>query len=257
MQITKCVRAAAQLLLLLAFPAIAWAQCAGFTDTPDDGSGPTALCPSVQWLKNRGITYGCTATTYCPSSSVTRAQMAMFMQRLGNVLTPTDLGVIANDTDDATVDLSVPANRIRCAMTNDIPAASYPRRVLFNNKVNLYNPSARVDVVAEVVFSTNGGVDWIAVPDSKTYQTLNGALTPADNVSTYQLGHHDINVGTSYRYALRVMRNPLVANPGTGNVAIYCINRPSVISRTVTSPPLDIADGAPPRTGRAELPPGE
>ena len=35
------------------------------------------------------MTLGCTATEYCPQNNVTRLQMAAFMNRLGNALTPT------------------------------------------------------------------------------------------------------------------------------------------------------------------------
>ena len=260
MRIAKWTGAGVQALVLLAFSATAMAQCAGFTDVPDD-TATGGFCPNVQWVKNRAITLGCTsATLYCPSGNVTRLQMAAFMNRLANAIAPQDLGVIANDSNDLPVDLTVASNQIRCAMTSNIPAATYPRRVLFNNKVNLYNPTARVDILAEVVVSTDNGVSWSSVPDSKTYQTLNGGQTPPDDVSTYQLGFYDVaaGTGTSYRFALRVMRNPDIPNPGIGNVAIYCINRPSVVSRASTSgAPLDIAEGAPPRTGRAALPPGE
>jgi hypothetical protein len=68
--------------------AIAWllpgsplaAPCAGFTDVDTS----SAFCASVAWIKNRGITQGCTAPTlYCPSDYVTRLQMAAFLYRLG------------------------------------------------------------------------------------------------------------------------------------------------------------------------------
>lgn len=270
MRVFKWVGTAAGVLAFLALSAPAAAQnCAGFTDVTDDGTATGAFCPSVQWVKNRNITLGCNqaGTLYCPATVVTRLGMAAFMHRLGTALTPQDLGVIAHDSVNIPVDLSVPANRIRCAMTQNIPTASYPRRILFNNKVNLYNPTARVDILAEVVFSTDDGVTWTQVPDTKTYQTLNGGLVPADDVSTYQLGFYDIpgtpvttppTTPTNYRFALRVMRNPDAANPGTGNPAIYCINRPSAISRNLSPgspPPFDISDGAPPREGRAALTP--
>ena len=59
-------------------------QCSVFTDVFITDS----FCPAVQWLRNRNITLGCTATAYCPGNSVTRAQMALFMNRLGIALTP-------------------------------------------------------------------------------------------------------------------------------------------------------------------------
>src|SRR3546814_16397200 len=50
----------------------------GFTDVPDGHSHAAG----IGWVADNDITSGCTATTYCPSDFVTRAQMATFMQRL-------------------------------------------------------------------------------------------------------------------------------------------------------------------------------
>ena len=56
------------------------AACAGFVDV--DSASP--FCPSVAWVKSRGITLGCTdASHYCPNDPVTRLQMAAFLYRLG------------------------------------------------------------------------------------------------------------------------------------------------------------------------------
>jgi hypothetical protein len=48
-----------------------------FTDVQDSDF----YCPHVHWMWANGITGGCTATTYCPSDPVTRAQMAVFISR--------------------------------------------------------------------------------------------------------------------------------------------------------------------------------
>jgi hypothetical protein len=62
------------------------APCAGFVDVDTTSS----FCSNVEWLKNRGITIGCSSLTlYCPSDLVSRLSMAVFLQRLGNALTPT------------------------------------------------------------------------------------------------------------------------------------------------------------------------
>jgi trimeric autotransporter adhesin len=55
--------------------------CAGFLDVED----ADPFCTHVEWIRNRGITLGCTTDQYCPHSAVTRMQMAAFMHRLGNV----------------------------------------------------------------------------------------------------------------------------------------------------------------------------
>jgi len=71
------------------------------TNPPASGSGPNGswnctdglpnpftdvldtdfYCPHVHWMWANGITSGCTATTYCPFQTVTRAQMSIFLQR--------------------------------------------------------------------------------------------------------------------------------------------------------------------------------
>lgn len=76
MRLARIVVAA---LTLVATPSILAAPCAGFTDV--DSTSP--FCTHVTWLKNRGITLGCTATLYCPTDYVTRLQMAVFLYRLG------------------------------------------------------------------------------------------------------------------------------------------------------------------------------
>ena len=51
---------------------------AGFSDVPTDHFAG----PAVDWLAETGITKGCTATSYCPAGTVTRAEMAAFLWRL-------------------------------------------------------------------------------------------------------------------------------------------------------------------------------
>ena len=51
---------------------------ATFEDVPANASYGTA----VDWLAEQEITLGCTTTTYCPASTVTRAEMAAFLWRL-------------------------------------------------------------------------------------------------------------------------------------------------------------------------------
>ena len=60
------------------------APCGGFTDVDDTNPAHAPFCDSVEWMKNRGITLGCTSTTlYCPNDPVSRLQMAAFLYRLG------------------------------------------------------------------------------------------------------------------------------------------------------------------------------
>ncbi len=63
---------------LFASPTFA-ASCDGFTDVDSSSS----FCSAVTYIKDKGITLGCTGTAYCPNEFVTRLQMAAFLQRAG------------------------------------------------------------------------------------------------------------------------------------------------------------------------------
>jgi hypothetical protein len=78
------------ILALVAGPALA-APCAGFVDVDD--SSP--FCTSVAWIKNRGITLGCSANAYCPDANVSRLQMSAFLMRLGDALVPPTVLVVS------------------------------------------------------------------------------------------------------------------------------------------------------------------
>jgi hypothetical protein len=55
-----------------------------FTDVPlDHWAGAW-----IEQLADEGITSGCTASTYCPLTPVTRDQMAVFLQRIFNLPLP-------------------------------------------------------------------------------------------------------------------------------------------------------------------------
>jgi len=48
----------------------------------DDVGADESYGPAVDWLAYTGITLGCTATSYCPDGTMTRAEMATFLWRL-------------------------------------------------------------------------------------------------------------------------------------------------------------------------------
>jgi hypothetical protein len=62
-----------------------------FTDVP--ASNP--FCPWIEELARQGITSGCTPTTFCPSASVTRAQMSVFIVKtaIGGPVASANVGV--------------------------------------------------------------------------------------------------------------------------------------------------------------------
>jgi alpha-tubulin suppressor-like RCC1 family protein len=92
--------------------------CAGFDDL--DASHP--MCPSVDWVRNRNVTLGCSAFHYCGAEVVNRLSMAAFMNRAGSVLSPA-VDVASSQS------VTVYAGFHQC-MTPVLPAADHPRHVL-------------------------------------------------------------------------------------------------------------------------------
>jgi hypothetical protein len=213
---------------LLAFAAPAMAQnCVGFTDVPS--SSP--FCEHVEWIKNRGITTGCTATAYCPDNPVTRLQMAAFLKRFGDALTPVDLPVAS-----AGPTVVAPAsNPVICA-TGDFTALNFPRRAYVTGTAILSAPTAAgIDVMATVVYSTNNGATWTAAGLSDQYATLYSPSTPAQVTTLAPFTALDMPVNGTMRFGLALSQ---IA--GSGNVTAQCTTRVQVASRTGTSSPLDV-----------------
>jgi hypothetical protein len=104
------------------FKLVVTASCGGFTDV----TGTDIFCNSTDWLRNRGVTVGCTsATLYCPTDVVTRASMALFMQRLGDAIAPTTFSDNVLATGPLTLD-----NRPTFCTTADFAPANFPRVAL-------------------------------------------------------------------------------------------------------------------------------
>jgi hypothetical protein len=227
------------LAALAAVPATAQ-NCVGFIDVPDT----SLFCPSVEWLKNRGITTGCAIpNSYCPDDSVTRVQMAAFMRRLGDALTPTFL----RKRDPALGALNYVGQQNLCA-TDAVTINGYPRTAIVRGLVNLYTPDGGMDIRTWVVHSTDGGTTWIPTfqnaTDGFAYGALYSGQTPPNDISLHPMNVIELNVGSSYRFALATTRAA-----GTGQIAnTYCENLVQLINRTGASSPFD----APPDTG----PPG-
>ena len=119
--------ALAIVLCTVASPADAQ-QCDTFTDVASSAS----YCPATQWLKNRGITTGChavgTPPRYCPNDNVTRAQMALFMNRLGQALTPRLVSLQQGTGSGSSIP---PAQSLPVCQTlaSALPAVNYPQQL--------------------------------------------------------------------------------------------------------------------------------
>jgi hypothetical protein len=164
--------------------------CEAFTDV--DAASP--FCPSVLWMKQRGITVGCGATTYCPVNSTTRDQMAAFMNRLGAVLTRPAVSVEASPGA-----VNPDANAIVCSSA-DQAAATYERRMGVD-AVFMGQGQGSGDLGVQLVESVNAGTTWIALGPVLPTGIAEGRWSNVRLNAT-----RDVAPSEVVRYALRVSR---------------------------------------------------
>lgn len=217
-------------VFLAAAPNEARAQCAGFTDVASGSS----FCPNVEWLKNRGITFGCTSTTlYCPNDPVTRLSMAAFMNRLGKALSPEVLF-----REVATGAIVIPTNppvEVRCD-TADSAAATYPRTAIVTGTLTGLADANAVAWRGFVVYSTDGGATWNGTAGGVGLRASSG---PGQWSGVDPNGVVDLTPGLAYRFAIGVRRDDQLAGT-TGNFADYrCLMTATIVNRNGTSTPFD------------------
>jgi hypothetical protein len=222
--------------ILAPFPNSAQAQsCAGFTDV----AGTSPFCPNVEWLKNRGVTLGCTSTTlYCPTDPVTRLSMAAFMNRLGKALSPEVLTF-----EGSTTAISLPTNPplAKYCATADSTIAVYPRSATVYATLTGLADANAVAWKARAVFSTDGGATWqtSAAPVAIRASSAGNQWSGTSVVATL-----NVQPGLAYRFAIEIGRDDLL--PGTtGNFTqSRCIVTATVDNRNGTSTPFDLAASA-------------
>jgi hypothetical protein len=130
--------------------------CGGFTDISPGGG----FCTNVLWMKNRGITLGCTPTLYCWANGVSRRSMAAFMNRLGNTLTPK---VFSIEENGGVLDFST--YHVVCQTPElPAPAGNYPRFVDAEGSLSFEVSGLQTLIVVPVV-SKDGG-SWQAMGQS-------------------------------------------------------------------------------------------
>lgn len=211
---------AAVVFTLFAVPAVAL-PCAGFTDVEDtDG-----FCAAVQWLRNRAVTNGCTTTTYCPTDPVSRAAMALFMNRLGTALTPqlafAEASLGAVDPDAAPI----------LCQTAPAAAATYPRQAMVSAAFGgLATADAGFSLRPQV---STDGANWTPLGTVAIGESIVGAAWGNAGV----VGTLQIPAGQPVRFAVRVDR---VSGGGDFSQA-RCQVMANIMNANGTSPPFDVA----------------
>ncbi len=126
--------------------------CAGASGF-DDVAQAASCCSDTQWMKNRAITAGCTASTYCPDANLTRAQMALFMHRLGVALAP---AIDHRQSGASGASINTGTGVSLCPPPSPIAAANYPRQATVSGFVFATNASAAMTLKTGAVAGLNG-----------------------------------------------------------------------------------------------------
>ena len=178
------------------------APCAGFTDV----ESTSGFCANVEWIRNRGVTLGCSSSTlYCPDATVTRLAMAAFMNRLGTALTPVQLRV-----DDVLGAIDLDASPVVC-QSDDFAVTDFPRRAYLDVAMSFIS-AFDVNFAADLAYSTDGGAIWTNV------NTVTNRASVAANRwnGGSDIGYMDLAVGQTVRWGVRMTRGGLA---GTADVS--------------------------------------
>jgi len=132
------------------------AACVGAPPFSDVSAAAT-YCTNTEWLANRGITLGCTATTYCPNDPVTRASMALFMNRLADALIEPPVRIENNLGAFNLTALAI--NNVVCE-ANVLLAAGYPRSISMSTHVTMTSPNGFAAMGIQPLYSTDLGATW-------------------------------------------------------------------------------------------------
>lgn len=197
------------------------AGCGGFADVTSTDS----YCNSVEWLRNRTITAGCTATLYCPPEVVTRASMALFQYRLGGVMSPL-LG-ITERIESAALD----TQPIVCAGTSDIAPVAYPRNVQAFFSASIETTGALTAGVT-LVASRNAGATWEPVSLTRMRAQTSGVAWR----SASGHGMLAVNAGDAVRFGLMLQREGGAANVNSVRCQVAWMG----VNRDGAAPPRDV-----------------
>lgn len=184
------------LMFAVAAPSAQAQSCASFTDI----TVFSPFCTNVQWLKNRAVTLGCTPTTYCPNDPVNRLQMAAFMNRVGNVLTPRVLSV-----EESGGALDLMSFNFVC-QTPDLPDAGYSRDVHADGALS-YMANGPGLLQLSVFMSNDGGATWSPAPLNDAVVTVGMTGVGREHAGvTLERKQLLVNTGVTTRFGIRVVR---------------------------------------------------
>ncbi|HVF63116.1 MAG TPA: PQQ-dependent sugar dehydrogenase [Casimicrobiaceae bacterium] len=202
------------------------ASCGGFVDVPV--SDPA--CTSVEWLRNRGVTIGCSATQYCPNDPVIRSSMALFLRRFAEAIGP-----VVNHHEATLTAPSIDTQPVVCSTAESV-AVPYPRRIqgYFAASIDASGP---LTVGVTLVASRNAGATWEPISQTRMRAQTSGAQWRSVSGQGVLL----MNAGDAVRFGLLLNRDAGSAAVTTLRCQIGWIDS----SRDGSATPRDVLPLAP------------
>ena len=196
----------------------------GFTDVQDTDT----ICNSVQWLRNRQITVGCTSTTtYCPLDPVTRGSMALFLNRTGVALTPKLVG-----RQSGTSALSLNPNEFNSfCFGAALPAVNYPQTARARGTISIPMTGPMVDMFLVISFNDQ--------PYQNMNSTFNRVTAPNGTVRiNWSSNTLDVPPGVTVGFAIG-LSNPAGSGAPLNLGAGICALEADLVNRNPTTAPFD------------------
>jgi hypothetical protein len=192
------------------------ATCNAGQSTFDDVPDAAIFCKEALWLRNAVVTLGCGGNNYCPGQAVTRAQMALFMNRLATTLTPDVL--MRQDTLPPTGDLDTGGVPICIASEYTIPAGANGRYLssIVASVSILTNGAA--DIKAEAEASVDGGPFLIVTGDTPVHVPANQWTNVTHIVGPGTMSGFGGQLPAGHSYAFRMRLTRTGGGTGTGEV---------------------------------------
>ena len=170
--------------------------CVGFDDVADTD----VFCGAVGWLRNRSITAGCEDQRFCPGANVTRAQMALFLSRLGAALAPS---VLYRELEYANVTVAASApGTPTCQTTSPFAVGTYPRLARASGTISATANAGPSALQAYWMYSTDQGNTWLAMGSMAMHGSVAG---PGETVVlNVRAAPMQLLPGTIYRFGMFV-----------------------------------------------------
>ena len=226
---TTVVRALLIAISMLMAGAASGSPCGGFTDV-DSTAFSAETCQSVEWVKNRTITTGCTsATLYCPNDTVRRSQMALFMKRLGSALEPKFLYT----EQDIPVGTAFTTSVEACIVGPFV--VDFPRVATMSGWIHAHpSPSPALNLLWGAVYSTDGGMTWANFGGAQKMMFDSGSLGEFRTMPVHSAAQ-PLAAGQSVLFAIR-MQSP---SPAVSQALIECVALVRIDNRNASSSPFD------------------